>query len=164
MSRTVTIAVAVFFIGVMLLAIAPRPADAASPYWPGRRIVNVGCVGNCGGYIGSTPYYAPGYAYIPGQQYYYTPRYNYSYVMPRYNYSYTPGYAYVAPNYNYNYNYAYVAPRVNFPGSSWGSFGSYQNWANAFLSEHGRWPNQQDVNDFWWSQGFAATYGYSPFQ
>ena len=45
----------------------------------------------------------------------------------------------------------------------WGSFGTYQNWANAFFAGHGRPPLQQDEVDFWASQAFAARTGFSPF-
>jgi hypothetical protein len=128
----------------------------AYPSYPYSGYSNAGCVG--------CPNYNPG---------------NYSYVYPNYNYP--NNYSYIYPynnnrypysnntypyynNYNYNNNnYSYAQPPLAYNSGSWGSFGTYQNWANAFVQQHGRWPNQQDVNDYWWSQGFAQTYGYSPF-
>ncbi len=92
----------------------------------------------------------------------YYPNNGYSYVYPyRYPYSYPYNYSYVYPNNNNTYNYSYAPPLTSNGG--WGSFGTYQNWANAFYQQHGRWPNQSDINDYWWSQGFAQRYGFSPF-
>jgi hypothetical protein len=103
--------------------------------------MNAGCVG--------CPYNGFSYVY-PYRSPYGYPSYNYSYATPYNNY-----------NYNNSYNYSY-APPLTYNGG-WGSFGTYQNWANAFLQQHGRYPNQQDVNDYWWSQGFAQQNGFSPF-
>lgn len=47
--------------------------------------------------------------------------------------------------------------------NSWGTFGSYDNWARCFYDEHGRPPNSQDVNDFWYSQEYAHYTGRSPY-
>jgi hypothetical protein len=55
------------------------------------------------------------------------------------------------------------APNVDLR-SSWGTFGSYDNWAREFYRVHGRSPNDQDVRDFWWSQQYAAWHGgQSPY-
>ena len=116
------------------------------------------------GCVGCPNYNSGNYSYVyPTYKYPYNYNYNYNYVYPNYNaYPNYNNYAY--PNYNnYNYNYSYAQPPLAYNGGGWGSFGTYQNWANAFFSQHGRWPNQQDVNDYWWSQGFARTYGFSPF-
>lgn len=50
------------------------------------------------------------------------------------------------------------------PSSSggWGSFGTRDNWSDAFYSVHGRAPNAQDEIDYWDSQVFAATQGRAP--
>jgi hypothetical protein len=121
-----------------------RPAYPVYPSYGGYR--NVGCVG-C-----NNNYANPGYSYVYPYRYPYANNgYNYSYVYPYNNY-----------NYNNGYNYSYSAP-LTYNGGGWGSFGTYQNWANAFYSQHGRSPNQQDINDYWWSQGFAQQNGFSPF-
>jgi hypothetical protein len=118
-----------------------------SPVYPNRGYTYyVGCTG-------CPTYGTPGYSYVYP---YRTYPYNYNYVYP-YNYNYSYNYNYVNP-----YNYSYTQPPAVYNGG-WGSFGTYQNWANAFYAQHGRWPNQQDINDYWWSQGFAATYGFSPY-
>ena len=120
------------------------------PTYPYNGYTNAGCTG--------CPNYNPGnYTYVyPNNSY----PYNYSYVYP-YNNNGDQYYNY-NNNYNNGYNYSYAQPPLVYNGG-WGSFGTYQNWANAFFAQHGRWPNQQDVNDYWWSQGFARTYGFSPF-
>ena len=46
--------------------------------------------------------------------------------------------------------------------SNWGSFGTYQNWANEFSQVHGRTPNRQDEADYWDSQIFASVVGRPP--
>jgi len=51
------------------------------------------------------------------------------------------------------------APATN---QSWGSFGTYGNWAQAFGDVHGRAPNIQDAADFWDSQIFLAEEGRPP--
>ena len=116
---------------------------------------SAGCIGSCGNNQQGGIYVNPA-PYMPGNAY------NYGYVAP-YRYS-VPGYAY---NYNYNSNYAYVPPSVYAQpynrGFGWGSFGTYDNWARAFFSQHGRWPNAQDEADYWWSQQFAAQTGFSPY-
>ena len=47
--------------------------------------------------------------------------------------------------------------------TSWGTFGTYDNWARCFFQEHGRLPGSQDVNDFWYSQQYAYYNGVSPY-
>jgi hypothetical protein len=124
------------------------------PTYPNNGYTYAGCVG-CQNYN-------------PGYYNYAYPNNNYSYIYP-YNNSYPNynNYSYVYPYNNNSYpnynNYSYAQPPLAYNGGGWGSFGTYQNWANAFFQQHGRSPNQQDVNDYWWSQGFAHTYGYSPF-
>lgn len=47
---------------------------------------------------------------------------------------------------------------------NWGSFGTHQNWANAFMTAHGgKAPTLTDEIDFWASQAYAAETGVSPF-
>ena len=47
-------------------------------------------------------------------------------------------------------------------GQSWGTFGTYGNWAQEFAGVHGRMPNTQDSVDYWDSQFFAAETGRAP--
>jgi hypothetical protein len=42
------------------------------------------------------------------------------------------------------------------PNAAWGTFGTWQNWANAFQAVHGKAPNALDERDFWDSQLYAA--------
>lgn len=44
----------------------------------------------------------------------------------------------------------------------WGSFGTKDNWQQAFFSAHGRPPGAQDEADYWDSQLFAAVAGRAP--
>jgi len=50
------------------------------------------------------------------------------------------------------------------PNQQWGTFGTYNNWTQAFSGVHGRAPNIQDEADYWDSQIFAAAVGRSPNQ
>lgn len=60
--------------------------------------------------------------------------------------------------------YTWEPPIVPDRCSSWGTFGSYDHWAHEFYREHGRYPNDQDVRDFWYSQSYAAHHcGQSPW-
>jgi len=119
------------------------------PSYPNNGYGYAGCVG--------CPNYNPGsYTYVYPNN---SNLYNYSYVYPYNNYPYNNNYNY--NNYNNNYSYVPQPPAYN---GGWGSFGTYQNWANAFSQQHGRWPNQQDINDYWWSQGFARANGFSPYR
>jgi hypothetical protein len=62
------------------------------------------------------------------------------------------------------YNCAPLPTYTDRCQGGWGTFGTYENWARQFTHEHGRYPNDQDVRDFWYSQGYAATHcGQSPW-
>lgn len=52
-------------------------------------------------------------------------------------------------------------PSGSYSGG-WGSFGTRDNWSQAFFSVHGRSPNAQDEVDYWDSQLFAAVAGRAP--
>jgi hypothetical protein len=50
-----------------------------------------------------------------------------------------------------------------FKGLDWGTFGTYDNWANAYAAEHGGYrPNPQAIGDYWDSQVFMAKNGRPP--
>jgi hypothetical protein len=49
-----------------------------------------------------------------------------------------------------------------FQGVPWGTFGTYDNWANAYAGQHGQAPNAQAVTDYWDSQAFLARNGRPP--
>jgi hypothetical protein len=150
-----------------------------------------GPAGSDGWYLGpngqwyqGTPWSSQGYAY--GSPNYYPNGYsNYSYPYPGYNQSQYQGYyvPYCAPG---PQPYVQVQPAPPPPPPptyqfepynpcqppivpdrfhmSWGTFGTYDNWARQFYREHGRSPNDQDVSDFWYSQQYAATHcGHSPW-
>jgi len=50
------------------------------------------------------------------------------------------------------------------PNQQWGTFGTYNNWTQAFQGVHGRNPNVQDEADYWDSQIFNAAVGRPPNQ
>jgi hypothetical protein len=45
---------------------------------------------------------------------------------------------------------------------TWGSFGTYANWAAQFQAQNGRAPTEQDQIDFWISQALAGQLSISP--
>jgi hypothetical protein len=49
-----------------------------------------------------------------------------------------------------------------FAGVPWGTFGTYNNWANAYAGQHGQEPNAQAITDYWDSQAFLARNGRPP--
>jgi hypothetical protein len=49
-----------------------------------------------------------------------------------------------------------------FAGVPWGTFGTYDNWANAYGAQHGQPPNAQAITDYFDSQAFLAANGRPP--
>jgi hypothetical protein len=49
-----------------------------------------------------------------------------------------------------------------FQGVPWGTFGTYDNWANAYAGQHGQGPNAQAITDYWDSQAYLAANGRPP--
>jgi hypothetical protein len=49
-----------------------------------------------------------------------------------------------------------------FAGVPWGTFGTYDNWANAYAGQHGQAPNAQAITDYWDSQAYMAANGRAP--
>jgi len=129
------------------------------PYYPGYAGSGPSCApGTCSGYNTPLPYqdyvyegyYAP-YCTVPQPYLYTQPS-----VAPLYQQPFNPQGCYnCAP---------LPSPADRCGGGSWGTFGTYDNWAREFSRMHGRNPNEQDIHDYWYSQRYASTHcGDSPW-
>jgi phosphoribosylformylglycinamidine (FGAM) synthase PurS component len=105
------------------------------------------------------------YSFIPGYNFSYVPgTYNYSYVPSSQSSMYVDGFGPVAVESVQLSNGQTVqipAPPYN-QSMTWGSFGTYANWAAQFQAQNGRAPTDQDLINFWISQALAGQLRISP--